>query len=189
VLVQGHYIAHQIQVRLGTNLIADLNIESIEELQQRAETLISPPQSALPVDPSIIVLNRKKSVLWPWPLCAAWPEFAPNEPPSAQGYGPISTGSPGVRTIWDNQDMPQEARARLNPPKIMQETVVVKVRIRCDGHVESAEIVSGPVRLQDPALRAARQDVFRPFAVMGESRPFETELSFGVSWVAPPANK
>jgi TonB family protein len=189
VLVQGHYIAHQIQVRVGTNLIADLNIESIEELHQPPETTISPPPSALPVDPSKIVLNRKRSLLWPWPLIAAWPEFAPNEPASAQENGTISTGSPAARTIWDNQDMPQEARARLNAPKIAQGTVVVKVRIRPDGHVESAEIVSGTVRLQDPALIAARQWVFRPFVVMGEARPFEAELSFGVNWVAPSANK
>jgi len=51
--------------------------------------------------------------------------------------------------------------------------------------VESAEIVSGIVHLQQPALDAARQWLFRPFAVMGEARPVETEFALGVNWFVP----
>jgi hypothetical protein len=74
-----------------------------------------------------------------------------------------------------------EARAAINPPKFAQGTVVVKVKISSDGHVEGAEFVSGAIPMQKSSIEAAWHWVFRPFIVMGEARPIETDLSFTIA--------
>jgi hypothetical protein len=73
VFVQGHYVAHQIQILIGENLIADLNTGSIEELHSLPETIITPPASAVPVDLSHIAINHVGPPLWPMPLIRAYP--------------------------------------------------------------------------------------------------------------------
>jgi TonB family protein len=177
VLVQGRYIAHQIQVFDRGNLMADLNTESIEELHSLPEATVTPPATAVPVDMSRIAMKQAANQLWPMALIVAGPELAPVET-EAPGTPPAQATTPA------SQDSMPEARAALNPPKFAQGTVVVKVRIRPDGHVEKADAVSGIVRLQQSALVAARQWVFRPFTVMGETRTVETELDFGIGWFA-----
>jgi hypothetical protein len=175
VLVQGRYVAHQIQVFNSGSLMADLNVESIQAPRESPETMITPPASALPVDLSRIAIKPSGNHFWPMPLIVAGADFAPAEPAEA----------PANKQVVINQDLTYEARAALNPPKMALGTVIFRVRVRPDGHVESAEIVSGIVHLQQPALDAARQWLFRPFAVMGEARPVETEFALGVNWFVP----
>jgi outer membrane biosynthesis protein TonB len=105
------------------------------------------------------------------PLIMAYPGLEVVEPGGAR-----TNTTPVI-----DQDLTPEARAAINLPKFAQGTIVVKVRIRPDGHVEDAVFVSGAIPMQKPSIEAARQWVFRPFIVTGEARPVETELSFTVN--------
>jgi TonB family protein len=175
VLIQGHYIAHQIQVFVGDNLVADLNIDLIQGINQLPETVLTPPASALPVNLSRIVFKQAGKHFWPMPLIIASPDLVLD---SRMSPGEAAA-PPAPGTIAFNQDLPPEARAELNAPKLAHGTVVVKLTIRPDGHVERADVVSGIVGLQQGALDAARQWVFRPVEVLGAARPVEAELVLG----------
>jgi len=51
--------------------------------------------------------------------------------------------------------------------KRVQGKVVLKAEIGKDGHVESLHVVSGPSELQQSAMDAVRQWVYKPFLLNG----------------------
>jgi TonB family protein len=58
----------------------------------------------------------------------------------------------------------------------IQGTVVVKVTVKEDGHVDNLRAVSGPSGLQQAALDAAREWMYQPFVVLGVPRTVELEI-------------
>jgi hypothetical protein len=59
-----------------------------------------------------------------------------------------------------------------------QGTVNVKVIIGPDGHIQTPEVVDGPMPLRGAALDAARQWVYRYVNVLGQPRSVETVIHF-----------
>ena len=55
-------------------------------------------------------------------------------------------------------------------------TVVIQATVGKDGHVTNAQVTSGPPELQQAALDAVRQWVYRPYRVMGEPVTFDIQL-------------
>lgn len=164
VLVQGHFIAHQIQLFSSGRLTADLSLDPVGVPNQSPEVLLTAPASALKLDLSRIVVKAYYR-FWPIPLIIAGPEFA-----LTYEAGPI-----GI-----HPDQPNETKAEPYGPKIEYDTVVVSVDIGPDGHVEKTDAVSGPYQLQPSAVAAARQWVFRPFVAMGEARPVDMQIPFSI---------
>jgi TonB family protein len=66
---------------------------------------------------------------------------------------------------------PQEAKSAR-----IQGTVNIKAMIGVDGHVESTQLIDGPIMLRQVAFDAVRQWFYRPFDVMGQPRPVEIEI-------------
>ncbi len=57
-----------------------------------------------------------------------------------------------------------------------QGTVVIQATVLPDGRLGELKVMSGSPMLQQAALDAVRQWVYRPFAVLGEPRPVQTEI-------------
>jgi len=57
-------------------------------------------------------------------------------------------------------------------------TVVIQATVGKDGHVTNAQVTSGPPELQQAAIDAVRQWVYRPFRVMGEPVKFDIQAQF-----------
>jgi TonB family protein len=57
---------------------------------------------------------------------------------------------------------PQEAKSMR-----IQGTVDIKAMIGADGHIESAQVIDGPMLLRQAALDAVNQWVYRPLDIMG----------------------
>jgi protein TonB len=57
-------------------------------------------------------------------------------------------------------------------------TVVLQGIIAKDGHIKNLKVVSGPSLLQDAALDAVRQWMYRPYLLNGE--PVEVETTINV---------
>ena len=55
--------------------------------------------------------------------------------------------------------------------------MVLKAVIGKDGHVEDLKIVSGPSELQQSALDAVRQWMYKPYLVNGTPIEVETKIS------------
>jgi TonB family protein len=55
----------------------------------------------------------------------------------------------------------------------IQGTVNIKATIGLDGHVESMQVIDGPILLRQAALDAVNQWLYRPFDLMGQPRPVE----------------
>jgi TonB family protein len=66
---------------------------------------------------------------------------------------------------------PQEAKSMG-----VQGTVNIKAMIGVDGHVESAQLIDGPMMLRQAALDAVNQWVYRPFDIMGQPRRVEVGI-------------
>ena len=66
---------------------------------------------------------------------------------------------------------PEAKKARI------QGSVVLKAVIGKDGHVEDLKVVSGPSELQQSALDAVRQWVYKPYLVNGAPIEVETKIS------------
>jgi protein TonB len=69
----------------------------------------------------------------------------------------------------------------LYPPEAkaagVQGTVALKATIGKDGHVTNLSVVSGPAMLQQSAMDAVKQWVYRPYLVNGEPVEVDTTLS------------
>jgi len=65
---------------------------------------------------------------------------------------------------------PQEANSRR-----VQGTVNVKATVGVEGHVESMQLIDGPILLRQAAFDAINQWIYRPFDVMGQPRRVEVE--------------
>ncbi|WP_348264744.1 M56 family metallopeptidase [Telmatobacter sp. DSM 110680] len=59
----------------------------------------------------------------------------------------------------------------------IQGAVVLKAVIGKDGHVENLKVISGPSKLQQSALDAVRQWVYKPYLVNGAPVEVETKIS------------
>ena len=66
---------------------------------------------------------------------------------------------------------PQEAKSLR-----IQGTVNIKATIGLDGHVESMQLIDGPMMLHQAAFDAVNQWLYRPFDLMGQPRPVEVEI-------------
>jgi len=108
------------------------------------------------------------------------PESFPDVPPDAQPVdltsisfksdkGAVST-TRLMKKAWPHY--PPDARERR-----IQGEVTLKVTIGKDGHVENLKATGGPLALQESAIDAVRQWVYRPFLVMGEPREVEAEVN------------
>jgi TonB family protein len=108
------------------------------------------------------------------------PEAFPDAPPDAQPVdltsisfksdkGAVSTARL-MKKVWPHY--PPDARERR-----IQGEVPLKVTIGKDGHVENLKATGGPIELQESAVDAVRQWVYRPFLVMGEPREVEVEVN------------
>jgi protein TonB len=75
-----------------------------------------------------------------------------------------------MKKVWPHY--PPDARERR-----IQGEVPLKVTIGKDGHVENLKATGGPIELQESAVDAVRQWVYRPFLVMGEPREVEVEVN------------
>ena len=56
-------------------------------------------------------------------------------------------------------------------------TVVIRIRIGRDGHVNDPEVVSGPPLLQQAALDAVKDWVYRPYSLNGEVVEVDTQVN------------
>jgi len=54
---------------------------------------------------------------------------------------------------------------------------VLNAVIGKDGHVDNLKVVSGPSKLQQSALDAVRQWLYKPYLVNGEPVEVETKIS------------
>jgi TonB family protein len=59
----------------------------------------------------------------------------------------------------------------------IQGSVVLKAVIGKDGHVDNLKVISGPSKLQQSALDAVRQWVYKPYLVNGAPVEVETKIS------------
>jgi hypothetical protein len=175
---QERYIAHQIQVFSGRDhqLVADLQLDLVEALKQSAETIVTPPPSAAPVDISRVVATNSGISFWPLSLIVAEPTIPP---PSglSERISVDSPQHPDAREIRGNITPDLETKPNVAKSE-GRGRVVIKVSIGPDGHVKDASVVSGPPSFYQQSLEAAREWVFRPFIVMGQPRAVETLLSF-----------
>jgi len=73
---------------------------------------------------------------------------------------------------------PEDARNRR-----VEGTVLIQATVGKDGHVINAQATSGPPGLQQAALDAVRQWVYRPYRVMGEPVTFniQVRINFNIS--------
>jgi protein TonB len=62
-------------------------------------------------------------------------------------------------------------------------TVVLKATISATGHIKNLEVVSGPSLLQQAALDAVRQWVYRPYLLNGQ--PVEVMTTINVVFTLP----
>src|SRR6202021_601278 len=62
---QGHYLARQIQIFVGTKLVAEINIDLIESLKESPDSVLAVPSSAIPVDLTQIRFKEGSASLWP----------------------------------------------------------------------------------------------------------------------------
>lgn len=70
---------------------------------------------------------------------------------------------------------PNYPRHGMDP--IAQGTVVLKARIGIDGKVQDVHLIYGPPELEDAAEAAVRQWEYKPYIVMGEPIPVETQIT------------
>jgi TonB family protein len=59
----------------------------------------------------------------------------------------------------------------------VQGVVVISAVISKDGHIQEAHVMAGPSQLQESAMNAVRQWVYRPFWVDGEAVEVETQFN------------
>ena len=60
---------------------------------------------------------------------------------------------------------------------VAEGTVVLKARIGIDGKVQNVHLIYGPPALEDAAEAAVRQWEYKPYIVMGEPIPVETQIT------------
>lgn len=74
---QGHYLAKQVRLYAGGELLADLTLETIEMLADPSDAVVAPPAEAKPVDLSVIVLSEDSARRFPERLKMAVPVYPP----------------------------------------------------------------------------------------------------------------
>lgn len=63
------------------------------------------------------------------------------------------------------------------PDPVAEGTVVLKARIGTDGKVQDVHLIYGPPKLEGAAEDAVRQWEYKPYVIMGEAVPVETQIT------------
>ncbi|HEV2467808.1 MAG TPA: energy transducer TonB [Candidatus Sulfotelmatobacter sp.] len=63
------------------------------------------------------------------------------------------------------------------PDPVAEGTVVLKAHIGTDGKVQDVHLIYGPPKLEGAAEDAVRQWEYKPYVIMGEAVPVETEIT------------
>jgi TonB family protein len=108
----------------------------------------------------------------------------------ALGFGAEQASSAGtdssksVPTSIPSEKMAEQLITKVNPTyppdakkARIQGSVVLKAVIGKDGHVENLRVISGPSKLQQSALDAVRQWIYKPYLVNGAPVEVETKIS------------
>jgi len=99
--------------------------------------------------------------------------LSPSALPVDSSRVPLGTDEVGYWPImmkWDSSRLPQVSKDYR-----IHGTVVMRFTIGKDGHVANVKVISGPPALQQFAVDAAEQRVYRPVRIMGEPTTVEME--------------
>lgn len=146
---QGHYFAEDLQTYygLGINGSLTIHLENIEALDPIDEAVFTPPSSAVPQKMIVQTRNINKANISPGLVMGMIVSKVPPE------Y-PLGAKLAGI-----------------------QGTVVLQATISKTGRVEDLHVISGPAQLQQAALDAVKQWVYKPYMINGEPVAVRTSIN------------
>jgi TonB family protein len=146
---QGHYFAEDLQTyySLGNKRSLTIHLENIEALNPIDDAVFTPPSSAVPQKVEVRTMNINTVNIAPGVMAGMLLKKVPPE------Y-PLYAKAQGI-----------------------QGTVVIQATISKTGRNESLRVISGPAQLQQAALDAVKQWIYKPYMLNGEPVAVETTIN------------
>jgi TonB family protein len=142
IVFQGHSLPGDLEVVKDDKLVLSAHLESIEPVRTSDEPVFIPPPEATPMQTKMVPQRRDPG----------------------DGKVSISAGvSQGLLLSKVAPDYPPIAQAAR-----VSGTVVLQAIISKEGRIENLNVISGPPLLQQAALDAVKQWVYKPYLLNGE---------------------
>jgi len=169
---QGRFVPGDLRLALEGKLTARGHLETIEAVPPDSEVDFAPPPGA-------------PLAKWGTQIPGSVTMLGPNTRPGIQGPLGI-TISPGVAQGLLVKSVPPEYPPVARAARVSG-TVVLQAIIGKDGQVTDLKVASGPPLLQQAALDAVQQWVYRPYQLNGSPAQVRTTINVVFQLGGPPA--